>query len=105
MVVVNPAYTSQTCPHCGHVDRGNRPSRDTFKCLRCGFNGPADHVAAMNIRNAGLESLSLGAGQCARNATPFSNTSVLEGTIGGLPPEDVGATSGSCKPATLVVGN
>ena len=71
----------------------------------CGFNGPADHVAAMNIRNAGLESLSLGAGQCARNATPFSDTSVLEGTIGGLPPEDVGATSGSCKPATLVVGN
>ena len=105
MVVVNPAYTSQTCPHCGHVDRGNRPSRDTFKCLRCGFNGPADHVAAMNIRNAGLESLSLGAGQCARNATPFSDTSVLEGTIGGLPPEDVGATSGSCKPTTLVVGN
>ena len=71
----------------------------------CGFSGSADYVAAMNIRDAGLESISLGAGQCARNATPFSNTDVLEGTIGGLSPEDVGTTSGSCKPATLVVGN
>ncbi|MEV5754911.1 transposase [Actinoallomurus sp. NPDC052308] len=49
---VDPAYTSQRCPvpWCGHTERANRPSRDTFCCRRCGFAGPADVIAAMNIR-------------------------------------------------------
>ena len=46
---VDPRYTSQTCPVCGHVAKSNRPTRDTFRCERCGFSGPADHVAAINI--------------------------------------------------------
>jgi IS605 OrfB family transposase len=46
---VDPAYTSQTCPACGHTERGNRPDRDTFRCRSCGFAGPADHVAALNV--------------------------------------------------------
>ncbi|WP_433249068.1 RNA-guided endonuclease InsQ/TnpB family protein [Actinomadura nitritigenes] len=47
---VDPAYTSQTCPRCGHVARGNRPDRDRFCCRRCGLAGPADHIAAVNVR-------------------------------------------------------
>ncbi|MFI0358021.1 RNA-guided endonuclease InsQ/TnpB family protein, partial [Actinomadura sp. 9N407] len=47
---VDPAYTSQTCPRCGHVGRGNRPERDRFCCRRCGLAGPADHIAAVNVR-------------------------------------------------------
>ncbi|WP_243716873.1 transposase [Actinomadura sp. KC345] len=47
---VDPAYTSQTCPRCGHVARGNRPARDRFSCRRCGLAGPADHIAAVNVR-------------------------------------------------------
>ncbi|WP_443608762.1 RNA-guided endonuclease TnpB family protein [Actinomadura violacea] len=47
---VDPAYTSQTCPRCGHVARGNRPHRDHFCCRRCGLAGPADHIAAVNVR-------------------------------------------------------
>ncbi len=47
---VDPAYTSQTCPRCGHVARGNRPGRDHFCCRRCGLAGPADHIAAVNVR-------------------------------------------------------
>ncbi|WP_243714924.1 RNA-guided endonuclease InsQ/TnpB family protein [Actinomadura bangladeshensis] len=47
---VDPAYTWQTCPRCGHVARGNRPSRDHFCCRRCGLAGSADHIAAVNVR-------------------------------------------------------
>lgn len=47
---VDPAYTSQRCPRCGHTERGNRPSRDHFSCRRCGLAGPADHVAGVNVR-------------------------------------------------------
>ncbi|WP_433473445.1 RNA-guided endonuclease InsQ/TnpB family protein [Spirillospora sp. CA-142024] len=50
---VDAHYTSQTCPipWCGHVARANRPDRDTFRCRRCGFAGPADVVAGINVRN------------------------------------------------------
>jgi len=47
---VDPAYTSQTCPACGLVDRANRKTRAAFLCVGCGFAGPADTVAATNIR-------------------------------------------------------
>ena len=47
---VDPRNTSRTCPECGHVDKKNRPTRDWFCCLRCGHAGPADTIAAVNIR-------------------------------------------------------
>ncbi len=46
---VNPAYTSQTCSCCGYVDKRNRPSQSTFRCLWCGSNMHADVNAARNI--------------------------------------------------------
>ena len=49
VVAVDPRHTSQTCPACGLVDRGNRRDRNTFVCLGCGLAGPADHIAAGNI--------------------------------------------------------
>ncbi len=48
-IIVNPRGTSHTCPICLCNDRRNRPSRDQFRCIQCGFAGPADHVAAINI--------------------------------------------------------
>jgi len=50
VVAVDPAYTSQTCPECGHVSKKNRPTRDRFRCESCGHAGPADTIAARNIR-------------------------------------------------------
>lgn len=44
---VNPAYGSQTCPHCDFVDRRNR-NRDKFKCLHCRHEDIVDRVAALN---------------------------------------------------------
>ncbi len=46
---VNPAYTSQRCSKCGHIDAGNRPDRDTFLCLSCGHAACADDNASQNI--------------------------------------------------------
>lgn len=50
-IEVDPAYTSQRCPRCGHTARNNRPSRDHFHCRRCDLAGPADHVAGVNVRD------------------------------------------------------
>ena len=46
---VNPAYTSQTCSKCGHVDRENRKTQAQFECVKCGFKLNADHNASINI--------------------------------------------------------
>lgn len=53
LVVVNPAYTSQTCSACGCVDAGNRDGK-RFKCVDCGYAEDADVNAAKNILSRGL---------------------------------------------------
>ncbi len=50
VVFVDPANTSRACPTCGHVDKLNRRSQAAFCCRRCGHAGPADVIAARNIR-------------------------------------------------------
>jgi IS605 OrfB family transposase len=71
---VDPAYTSQTCPvpWCGHLERKNRPTRDSFRCRSCGFAGPADLIAALNV-----------AGR-ARVAWAFVNTPNDPAVAGGV---------------------
>ena len=55
VVLVNPAYTSQTCHRCTHVDSESRKSQAAFECTRCGHTDHADVNAAKNIcRAAGL---------------------------------------------------
>ena len=50
---VNPAYTSQTCAGCGHVEKDNRKG-EAFLCLSCGHQDHADLNAARNILMLGL---------------------------------------------------
>ena len=45
---VNPAYTSQTCPVCGHIHHAN----DRNYTCRCGFHIHRDLLGAMNICNS-----------------------------------------------------
>ncbi|GAA1794211.1 transposase [Actinomadura chokoriensis] len=52
VVLVNPAYTSQTCNRCGHVDAKNRESQTVFVCTACGHRDHADVNAAKNILSA-----------------------------------------------------
>ena len=47
---VNPAYTSQTCPVCGNIDKKNRNHR-MFLCTNCNHSDDADINAAKNIKN------------------------------------------------------
>lgn len=49
VILVDPRNTSRTCPICGHVDKKNRPDRDTFHCRACEHVAHADNVAAINI--------------------------------------------------------
>ncbi|MFC4333650.1 RNA-guided endonuclease InsQ/TnpB family protein [Salininema proteolyticum] len=50
VVVVDAHYTSQMCPLCHHTERANRKTRDDFECRGCGLAGPADVIAAVNVR-------------------------------------------------------
>ena len=47
--MVCKSYTSQTCSRCGHVDKENRQTQETFVCTKCGFELNADHNASINI--------------------------------------------------------
>lgn len=55
---VDPAYTSQQCPKCGHTERGNRDKHmHLFTCKNCGYRSNDDRVAAMNIYRKGIDLL------------------------------------------------
>ena len=46
---ISPAFTSQRCSACGHVDAKSRESQARFVCTACGFACHADVNAARNI--------------------------------------------------------
>jgi IS605 OrfB family transposase len=58
VVLVDPRNTSKGCSRCSLIDKRNRPSRGEFLCIGCGFAAPADHNAALNIRQRGLRARS-----------------------------------------------
>lgn len=58
VIVVDPRYTSQTCPKCGTVRKANRDKRlHEYHCSNCGYRSNDDRVAAMNIQRLGYQSL------------------------------------------------
>ena len=59
VILVNPAYTSQTCSKCGHASRENRNGIH-FKCVKCSHVAHADQNAAINIKSRGQDLTSLG---------------------------------------------
>jgi putative transposase len=46
---ISPAYTSQRCSACGHVDANSRENQARFACTACNFACNADVNAAKNI--------------------------------------------------------
>ena len=52
---INPAYTSQTCSHCGVVIKSNRKG-EKYTCSVCGVEMDADVNAAVNILRRGVYS-------------------------------------------------
>jgi len=57
LVKVSPAYTSQTCSCCGHIDKNSRVL-ENFHCVSCGYEIDADINASINIHNRGIYSSS-----------------------------------------------
>ncbi|GAB3716813.1 RNA-guided endonuclease InsQ/TnpB family protein [Nocardiopsis nanhaiensis] len=53
LVVVDAAYTSQSCSECDHTSRRNRPSRARFVCRGCGVVLHADVNASRNLARRG----------------------------------------------------
>jgi putative transposase len=47
--LVDPRNTSRTCSACGHCEKANRKSQESFLCQRYGFAVNADYNAALNI--------------------------------------------------------
>lgn len=45
---INEAYTSQTCPVCGHR---YKPGGRVYHCKKCNFKSPRDEVGGYNILN------------------------------------------------------
>ena len=46
---IEPSYTSQTCPRCGHVSKRNWRGYVYFRCVECGYEADRDRVASLNI--------------------------------------------------------
>ena len=45
---VNPAYTSQICPHCGVLNKANDR---LYTCSACGYTTHRDRLGAINVRD------------------------------------------------------
>lgn len=61
VISVPPAFTSQRCPKCGHIHKGNRQKKlHLFRCQSCGYTSNDDRVAAMNIYELGARYLKTG---------------------------------------------
>lgn len=51
---VNPQFTSQRCPRCGHVLKANRNhGKHIFVCKHCGYTSNDDRIGSLNIRFLG----------------------------------------------------
>lgn len=56
VIVVDPRYTSQTCPKCGHIAKANRNKKlHTFTCQNCEYQSNDDRIGAMNLHRKGIE--------------------------------------------------
>ena len=58
VINVDPHYTSQTCPVCGHVENPNRDKKKhIFCCKSCGYTSNDDRIGAMNLYRMGINYL------------------------------------------------
>ena len=58
VIKVDPRYTSQRCPVCGHIEKANRNKKThLFSCKSCGYKSNDDRVGAMNLYHMGVNYL------------------------------------------------
>lgn len=81
---VNPAYTSQTCPKCGHTEKANRDKhKHVFCCKNCGYKSNdeqnrcdesvshGNRIISTGYSCCGINFLSTGICQYAYDVTPL----------------------------------
>ena len=81
---IHPAFTSQRCSACGHVDAKSRESQARFACTACGFVGNADVNAARNIA-AGRAVTARGGDGVYPAREPRTSTAAPTGVVAGIP--------------------
>ena len=58
VIKVNPRYTSQCCPVCGHIEKANRDKKiRLFTCKNCAYKSNDDRIGAMNLYRMGINYL------------------------------------------------
>jgi IS605 OrfB family transposase len=58
VIKVDPRYTSQCCPVCGHIEKANRDKKiHLFTCKNCGYKSNDDRIGAMNLYRMGINYL------------------------------------------------
>ncbi len=58
VIKVDPRYTSQCCPICGHIETSNRNKRIyLFTCKNCKYKSNDDRIGAMNLYRMGINYL------------------------------------------------
>lgn len=58
VIKVDPRYTSQCCPVCGHIEKSNRNKKiHLFTCKNCGYSSNDDRIGAMNLYHMGISYL------------------------------------------------
>ncbi|MDD6488329.1 MAG: transposase [Clostridia bacterium] len=58
VIKVDPHYTSQCCPVCGHTEKSNRNKKiHLFSCKNCGYKSNDDRIGAMNLYRMGINYL------------------------------------------------
>ena len=58
VIKVDPKYTSQTCPICGHREKNNRDhGKHVFRCRECGYTTNDDRIGAINLQRMGTKYL------------------------------------------------
>ena len=58
VIKVDPRYTSQCCPVCGHTEQANRNKKiHLFTCKNCGYKSNDDRIGAMNLYRMGINYL------------------------------------------------
>ena len=58
VIKVDPRYTSQCCPVCGHIEKSNRNKKiHLFTCKNCGYSSNDDRIGAVNLYHMGISYL------------------------------------------------
>ena len=58
VIKVDPRYTSQCCPACGHTEKSNRNKKiHLITCKNCGYTSNDDRIGAMNLYRMGINYL------------------------------------------------